>query len=87
MSIIGRFLLDYLWGKIIKEGIPALVDFIKKNFQKAQINKEVDEETDELERLRAEAREWTYKNPGQQLPKELEDKLRDAARARRDGLQ
>lgn len=87
MNLIFKFVLDYLWGKLIKEGIPALVDFISKNVKKIKINKEVDEETQELEELQLEAKKWLEKNPRQPLPPDLEKRLRNAARKRRDGLQ
>lgn len=82
MPIWAKWILGWLWDKLI----PIVVDWTKKTFRKQQIKKDVDKETKSLEELRKEAKEYLKENGGN-LPKEMENRLRDAARRRRDGLQ
>ena len=82
MQAIFKWLLDYLVSKIV----PMVVDFIRKSAKKAKINKEVNDELDEIEKIKKEAGEWVKKNPGKPLPKEYEDRLRRSASRRVNGL-
>jgi hypothetical protein len=75
------WILNWLWGKLI----PIAVEFIRKLKRKNEIDKEEDAKKDVLEEARHQAQDWLRANPGQPLPKDLEDKLRDAA-DRNNGL-
>lgn len=80
MSSLYKFILDYVWGKLVKEGIPWLLEKLKIGKRKRAINKEQDELKEELEDLQQRAQDWLRANPGKPLPKSMEDRLRDAAR-------
>ena len=87
MAAIGKFILDYVWGKLLKEGIPWVIEQAKNFFKKNKIEEEVDEEESEVAAVKKEINEWLEKNPdAKEIPKELENKLRDATKRRNDGL-
>lgn len=86
-TAIGKFFLNFLWGKVLKEGIPLFAEWLAKHLKKQKIKNEVKSELKDLKELQKEAREWLKENGNEPLPKDLEDRLRDAARRRRDGLQ
>jgi len=86
MHVVGKFLLDFLWGKLLKEGVPWLLQWFKNQSKKIKITKEVNEEQSELDKLKKEVAIWAEKNPGKPLPKELEDRYRAIAGSRTDGL-
>ena len=87
MNTILKFVLDYVWGKLMKEGLPYLIDMIKKGQKKQQINKEVTEEEDEVDKIKKEIDEWLEKHPdATEIPKYLENKLRHATKRRNDRL-
>ena len=73
-----KVLLDWGWSK--------LAPFISKFVKSKKIDFEVDKEFSEFDKIRKEVEAWAKANPGKPLPKELEEKLRNAARKRTEGL-
>lgn len=82
MNAIVKIILDYLWGK----AVPLIIKFFKDMAKKAEINKEVDQEHKEVKDAKELAKEWAKKNPGKPLPKDIENKLRDAGRKFTNGM-
>lgn len=92
MGAIGKLLLDYLWGKLLKEGIPALIKWAKDTVHKQKINKEVEEETSEIKEIKKQIAESIAKQKENGVDKptvspHLKAKLERAARKRVTGLQ
>lgn len=76
-----------MWGKIVKELIPQFIGWLKKQYRKKEIDKEVEDEHKEIVDAVNEANEYLKNNPdADKVPDEIEQKLRDAARKRRSGL-
>lgn len=80
LKTIGTFILNYLKGVVTNDLIPWLMDWAKKLFRKKEIDKEEDVLKEEMQNLKQQAQDWLRDNPDKPLPKELEDKLRAAAR-------
>jgi len=87
MQWLGKFLLDYLWGKLVKELLPWVIKKGKDFFKGKEIDKEVDKEEDEIKAIREEIRKYMADNPkAKRVPQSLELKLRAALRKRNSGL-
>ena len=63
-------------GKILA---PLVKDFFEKLKKKNKIEREEDAKREALENILEQAQNWMRDNPGEPLPKDLEDKLRDYA--------
>ena len=62
----------------VKTFWPIIEKAIEKVQRKKQIDKEEDAYKEANEQARQQAIDWLRAHPGQPLPKELEDKLRDS---------
>lgn len=83
MPVWGKWILGFVWDKLA----PVVVDWVKNTFRKAEINKEVQEETDEIKKIKSEIRIWQEDNDSKEIPEHLKAKLLDASRRRVRGLQ
>lgn len=87
LTAIGNFFMNFLWGKLVKELIPAFFAWVARLIKKENIKKEVDAEESEVSKVKKEIKEWLDKNPNaKRIPKDLENKLRKATRKRNRGL-
>lgn len=82
MQIIFKWIADYLLGKIV----PVIVNFITNLFKKKKIDIEVDEEEDEIQKIREEIWEYLQRTGDDRVPKHLEDKFRAALNKRNRDL-
>lgn len=83
MGSVGKFLLDWLWGKIV----PIVVNFLKDLVKKKKIDSEVDKEFDEIENIKKKIKEYQEKHETKEIPPHLKDELMRASRKRVRGLQ
>jgi len=80
LSKIAAYVVQNLLTKLIG----AVVDFVKKKAIEREENKVIDQEVQTVESLRAQIME--IKKRGENVPKELEDKLRLALARLNSGL-
>lgn len=78
LSKVYQFILEFIWGK----GLKVLAGL----FKKIQINSEVSKEEDEIKIITDEIKAYIAKNPGADVPKDMEDRLRAAVLKRNRGL-
>jgi hypothetical protein len=79
--------LNYVLRYLLGQFVPVIVQWIYNTARQMQIEAEVDKEHREFEIVKKQAQEWLKKNPGKELPKDIENQLRDLARKRLRGLQ
>lgn len=83
MNSILKVIIATLWDALI----PRVIRFLDTYIKKKKIEEAVDEEVEEMEQLRDEAKKFFEENPdAENIPEELESRFRDAAIRRSDGL-
>lgn len=84
---LSAFFLNFLWGKLVKELIPKLYQWLKNIFKSIEIKREVFSEEDEISLILQEIRIYMKAHPeAKRVPEDLETKLRVALRKRDNGL-